>query len=100
MMPMGLQIYIPCYFGYEIMTAAENFSMNLLHTNWYDGSKKYRKAFNLLVYHATQPVVMVCGVIFKITLENFVNVCQMTYKFYAVMQNMNGGIVIDDGDGD
>ena len=88
-MPMGLQIFIPCYFGNEIMIAAEKFSMDIFHTKWYNGSKKFRTAFNTLLIHASQPLIMVCGILFQVTLENFVTVSQLTYKFYAVMQNMN-----------
>lgn len=86
---MGLQIFIPCYFGNEIMIAAEKFSMNMFHTKWYYRCRKFKKAFCVLLIHASQPIIMVCGTIFQITLENFVTVGQLTYKFYAVMQNMN-----------
>jgi hypothetical protein len=89
MMPMGLQIFIPCYFGNEIMIAAEKFSMDIFHTKWYNGCKKFRTAFNTLLIHASQPLIMISGILFQVTLENFVTVSQLTYKFYAVMQNMN-----------
>ncbi|KAL7016822.1 hypothetical protein ACKWTF_010149 [Chironomus riparius] len=89
MMPMGLQIFIPCYFGNEIMIAAEKFSMDIFHTKWYQGCKKFRTAFNTLLIHASQPLIMISGILFQVTLENFVTVSQLTYKFYAVMQNMN-----------
>ncbi|XP_070491031.1 odorant receptor 94b-like [Chironomus tepperi] len=90
MMPMGLQIFIPCYFGNEIMIAAEKFSLEIFHSKWYDGSIEYRKIFKTLLTNASQPLVMISGVLFKVTLENFVVIAQLTYKYYAVMQNMNG----------
>ncbi|KAL7016824.1 hypothetical protein ACKWTF_010150 [Chironomus riparius] len=89
MIPMGLQIFIPCYYGNEIMIAAEKFSMNIFHTKWYQGCKKFRTAFKTLLIHASQPLIMISGILFQVTLENFVTVSRLSYKFYAVMQNMN-----------
>jgi len=89
MIPMGLQIFIPCYYGNEIMIAAEKFSMDIFHSKWYNGCKKFRTAFNTLLIHASQPLIMISGILFQVTLENFVAVSRLSYKFYAVMQNMN-----------
>ena len=89
MIPIALQIFIPCYFGNEIMTAAEKFSMDIFHTKWYNGCKKFRTAFSTLLIHASQPLIMVCGILFQVTMENFVTLSQLAYKFYAVMQNIN-----------
>lgn len=86
---MILEIFLPCYFGNEIILAAEKFAMDVLHSEWYFGSRQFRKTFVHFMIQASQPLIMVSGTIFHATLENFVLVINISYKFCAVMQNMN-----------
>jgi hypothetical protein len=89
MLPMVLQIFLPCYFGNEVYLASENLSASIFHSNWLHGSKKYRNALKLFITNAKKPIVIVSAKIFGVTLDSFVSICQITYKFYALLQSLN-----------
>lgn len=89
MLPMVLQIFLPCYFGNEVYLASRNLSMSIFHSNWLHGSKKYRNALKIFITNAKKPIVIVSAKIFVLTLGSFVSICQITYKFYALLQSMN-----------
>lgn len=84
--PMIMQIYIPCFFGNQITAASERFLMEIFHTKWFCGSRNFKKAFSILVIGASKPIVLVSGMIFQNTLGSFITVCNLAYKFFAVMQ--------------
>lgn len=63
--------------------------MSIFHSNWFQGSKKYRNALNIFITNAKKPIVIVSAKIFEVTLDSSVRVCQITYKFYALLQSLN-----------
>jgi gustatory receptor len=89
MVPMILQIFLPCYFANEVSIAAEDLSMSILHSKWYHGHRKFHSSLRIFIVNASQPVVILAGKLFQVSLASFVNLCDLTYKFYAVLQNMN-----------
>jgi gustatory receptor len=86
-MPMVLQIYLPCYFGNHVLVASQKFSMAIFHLRWYEQSKAFNSDMRIVVENAKKPIVIICGKVFKVTLETFVSICQVTYQFYALLQS-------------
>jgi gustatory receptor len=87
--PMILEIFLPCYFANEISIAAEKLSMGILHCKWYNETKKFNSGLRIFIVNATKPIIIMAGKLFEVNLKNFVNLCNITYKFYAVLKNMN-----------
>jgi hypothetical protein len=89
MIPMVMQIFLPCYFANEVRLACENLPVSILHSKWYNGNPKFYSALRIFAINSSRSLTFVAGKIFNVTLENFVTLCQVTYKFYAVLQQMN-----------
>jgi gustatory receptor len=89
MVPMVLQIFLPCYFANEVSIAAEKLSMSVLHCKWYYGNTKFRNSLKIFIINASQPVIIYAGIFFEVTLKNFVDFCNITYKFYTLLKNMS-----------
>jgi hypothetical protein len=89
MIPMVMQIFLPCYFANEVRLACENLSVSILHSKWYNGNPKFYSCLRIFAINTSRSLTIVAGKIFNVTLENFVTLCQVTYKFYAVLQQLN-----------
>lgn len=88
MMPMTLQILLPCYFGNEMMVASEKLSTSLFHSDWINKSDAFKKAMKIFMENAKRPLKLSSFGVFDLTLDNFLKVINSTYSLYAVMKNV------------
>jgi hypothetical protein len=88
-MPMALQVFMPCYFGNEVLIASQNLSNEIFNVAWYERDGKFHRSFKIFIENTKIPIKIVCGKIFMANLETFVSICQTTYRFYALLQSLN-----------
>ncbi|CRK86981.1 CLUMA_CG000794, isoform A [Clunio marinus] len=90
LIPMLLEIYLPCYFGNEITLMSEKLSENLFHSEWPEENKKFR--FNMLVAmeKMKRSLKIAAFGVFGVNMNTFTDVCRSTYSLFAVFKNIHG----------
>lgn len=73
-MTMLTQIFLPCYFGNEIVLKSEYLSRALYSSNWSDRSQGYRKLIVIYMEMLHRPTQLNVGGIFSLTLISFLSV--------------------------
>lgn len=89
MIPMTLQILMPCYFGSEMMLASEKMSMSLFHSDWTRESMEFKIAMKIFMENTKRPMKLSAFGVFELTMENFLKIINSAYSLFAVLKNVN-----------
>lgn len=90
MIPMVLQILIPCYFGNEVSISSEKLSVNLFHSEWFKENKKFTTAMKLFMENTKHSIVINAAEgLFRVNLGAFLRICNFAYSVYAVLERIN-----------
>lgn len=73
-MTMLTQIFLPCYFGNEIVLKSEYLSRALYLSNWPERSQRYRMMVLIYMEMLHRPTRLNVGGIFSLTLISFLSV--------------------------
>lgn len=71
---MILQIYLPCKYGSEVTTNAENLTNSLYNSNWYDVSLSIKKDIFIYMEYLKHSTIVKAGNFFIISLGVFTQV--------------------------
>lgn len=85
---MTLQIFLPCYFGNEILISSQHLSMDLFHSDWTSKSHKFKIAMKLFMENAKRPIKITAFGIFEVNLATFTSICNSAFSLYAVFKNV------------
>lgn len=85
---MTLQIFLPCYFGNEILISSQHLSMDLFHSDWTSKSHKFKIAMKLFMENAKKPIKITAFGIFVVNLATFTSICNSAFSLYAVFKNV------------
>lgn len=83
-MPMLLEIFLPCYFGSEILTNSQELLTSIYHSNWTVTNKRY-KTMMLIFVERTKKSLSVSAVrVVQLNLETFtrVNIAKQIWSKY------------------
>lgn len=86
---MFIQIFLPCYYGNEIFITSQELSQKLFHSQWLDGSKKYKKSLTLMMEIIKKPIKINAYALLKINYETFTAVCNAAYSMYALLDRIS-----------
>jgi hypothetical protein len=89
MIPMSLQMFLPCFISTELTVASEKLSMNLFHLNWMGESKMFKKNMQIFMQNSRKPMRIVVLKIFHLSLESFVAILNSAYSLFAVLRKLN-----------
>jgi odorant receptor len=81
------QIFLPCYFGNELLVVSEKLAMTAFNLNWFDESKSFKTALKLFLENSKKPIKISVYKIFRVTLDNFLFIVNSAYSIYAVLKN-------------
>lgn len=87
MIAMTFQIFLPCYFGNQLLSTSEKLSSSLFHSNWTKQSKEFKQAMKIFMENTKKPMKVSGLGIFEVNLENFLKVVNAAYSLYAVLEN-------------
>lgn len=87
MLPMLLQIFLPCQSVNELTSSSEKLATRLFHSQWIDGGKSLQSSAIICMENLKHPIRMQALKVFEIDLEKFVSICRFSYSFYAVLQS-------------
>ncbi|CAO1329041.1 unnamed protein product [Diamesa serratosioi] len=85
---MTLQIFLPCYFGNEILISSQHLSMDLFHSDWINKSYKFKIAMKLFMENSKKPIKITAFGIFEVNLATFTSICNSAFSLYAVFKNV------------
>lgn len=88
LLPMLMQIFLPCFFADELSRASETLSSALFRSNWPDGDKAVRLTTTVLMENLRAALKMKILGFLQIDVETFVKICQFSYSVYAVLQTL------------
>lgn len=90
LIPMIIEISLPCYFGQELVTASSKLSNAMFHASLMNGSGKFdRPTVKLFMENAKKDLEVSAFGLFKLNVETFGSICIMAYRLFAVLNNVN-----------
>lgn len=72
---MLFEIFLPCFFGNEIMLASNNLSYSLFSSEWTEQNISYKKKMIIFTERLRRPIVITAGKIVNLSLITFTSVC-------------------------
>jgi hypothetical protein len=89
LIPLTLQMLLPCYISTELTVASEKLSMTLFHTEWTIESERLKKSMKIFMENAKNPMKIFVLKIFELNLENFVKIINSAYSLFAVLRKLD-----------
>jgi odorant receptor len=86
---MTTQVFLPCYFGNDLLIASEKLSTALFHSNWIEKSMKHKKAMIIFLENSKKPIKITAFGMVHIDFGTFSNICNSAYSLYAVLKKVN-----------
>lgn len=71
---LSLQIYLPCYFGNEIITKSNELSTDIYKSNWRCFRRKHQNIIIIFMERLKRTVSVVVGGLFLLSLQTFTSV--------------------------
>ncbi|CRK88697.1 CLUMA_CG002373, isoform A [Clunio marinus] len=91
MVPMILEIFLPCYFGNEVSLASQKFSTTLFHIDWIEEDKNFKSAMKMVLENTKTPIKIAAAQgVFPVNLWTFLRIINSAFSVYAVLQSMKG----------
>lgn len=87
-MTMLTQIFLPCYFGNEIVLKSADLSRAIYFSNWPERSQRYRKLVLIYLEMLHRPTKLNVGGIFSLTLISFLSVSGVCEKLGTINLNV------------
>lgn len=85
---MVVEIFIPCYYGSEILAVSEKLSESLFHAGWIEEEKIFKAAMTIFLEKVKRPIRVSIFGVFEINLATFTTICRSAYSLYAVFKSM------------
>lgn len=84
---MFFQIFMPCYFGNELIEISNKLSTSIFHSNWTQKSRNYKTAVKLFLENAKHPLEIEAFGLIGINFGSFTSICNSAYSLCAVFKN-------------
>jgi HJR/Mrr/RecB family endonuclease len=89
MIPMTLEIFLPCYFNSQLAAASSKFSTALFHANWTNGRKKLQSSAKIFAENTKKEMKLMAFCEFELNLTSFLKIINSAYTLFAVLKNIN-----------
>jgi odorant receptor len=89
MIPMTLEIFLPCYFGNELSVASSKLSTALFHSDWINGNKHFRKNVKIFMENTKKEIKISAFGVFEVNLATFSRICNSAYSLFAILKRVN-----------
>lgn len=86
---MTLEIFLPCYFGNDLLVSSAKLSTSLFHCNWGTQNKAFKIAMKLFMENTKKEIKLKAFWIFDINLTTFSKICNFAFSLFAVFQSVN-----------
>lgn len=75
-MTLSTEIFLPCYFGTELMLKNSQLTTAIYSSNWIGFPIYYQKMIIIFMGFTKSPKYLIAGKLFNLTLANFLLVCE------------------------
>ena len=89
MIPMTLEIFLPCYFGNELSIASSKLSVALFHSNWIVGDKNLRNSVKFFMENTKKNMKLSAFGVFEVNLATFSRICNSAYSLFAILKRVS-----------
>lgn len=90
LIPMVLQIFVPCYYSSQIYYVSRDLSNSLFHADaWIFGDKKYRDCVKMFIGFSVKPIRIRIVKIFELNLKTFMRLFNSAFSLYAGFKHVN-----------
>lgn len=89
MVPMTLEVLLPCYFGSELSSASSKLSSSLFHTGWISKSKDLKKIALIFMEYTKKNTQFRLSELFQLNLETFTAIANTSYSLYSILKKMH-----------
>jgi odorant receptor len=89
MIPMTLEIFLPCYFGHELSVSSSKLSTALFHSNWINGNKKFKSIAKIFMENTKKEIKVSAFNVFEVNLVTFTSIGNSAYSLYAILKRIN-----------
>ena len=88
MIPMVLEIFLPCYYGNELSVASSKLSTALFHSNWIQGDKKLKSLVKIFLENSKKDIKISAFGVFDVNLVTFNKIGNSAYSLFAVLKRL------------
>lgn len=89
MIPMVLEIFLPCYFGTVMSIASSKLSTSLFHSDWNNGNKLLTKSMKIFIENTKKDLKLSAFGFFNVNLTTFTSIANSAYSLFAVLKRVN-----------
>lgn len=80
---MMVQVYLPSYFGSEVIHASERFTQILFHSNWTRKPRDTKKALLMMLASGRKPLKVTAAGVVDVDFGAFTRICNAAYSLFA-----------------
>lgn len=89
LVPMVVEIFLPCYFGNELSVASLKLSTAFFHSNWIEQKAKDEKSMLVFMEYSKNEFKISAFGVFNLNLETFKSIGNTAYSLFAVLKRLN-----------
>jgi 7tm Odorant receptor len=89
LIPVVLEIFLPCYFGNKLTLASSNLSTSLFHSNWIVENESFKKTVKIFMENTKKDLKISAFGIFDVNLASFSRIGNGAYSLLAVLNRVN-----------
>lgn len=89
MIPMVLEIFLPCYFGNDLSIASKLLGESLFHSEWANGSNKLKQIVMIFMENTKKEIKITAFGLFNVNLATFTSIGNSAYSFFALLKQVN-----------
>lgn len=88
MLPMALEIFLPCYFGTVLSVTSSELSTAFFHSNWINESESFKKLSKMFFENAKSDMKITALGVFDVNLTTFNSILNSAYSLFAVLKRV------------
>jgi odorant receptor len=89
LIPIFLEIFLPCYFGNDLSIASSKLSTALFGSEWFENDKKLRSAANIFMENTKKDIKISAFNVFHVNLATLMTIINSAYSYYSVLKRIN-----------
>jgi hypothetical protein len=90
MVPMVLEIFLPCYFGSELSAASSKLSTALFGSKWIESDEKLKSTMKIFMENVKKEIKVSAFGVFHVNLLTFTTIINSAYSYYNILKRING----------
>jgi odorant receptor len=86
---MIIQVFLPCYYGNQVLVASQKLSASLFHSNWIKTDRKFKTQMKIFLEISKKPIKVLAFGFVSIDYTTFNSILNSAYSLYALVKKIN-----------